>query len=85
MPGKKAGISVRLWISEDDQKLLRELSDNTQLSQVEIMTRILHSGVEAVSERGFLTLPLRFKIASPEDSGRHPRMALNEGKKKGTG
>jgi hypothetical protein len=45
---------------------LKALAEKTQLSQVEIMTRILHSGIETVHERGFLTLPLKFLIAEQE-------------------
>jgi hypothetical protein len=62
MPSKKPGYSVRLWVSNDDLEKLKGLADRTEITQVEIMTRIMHAGVEAVSQTGVLTLPLRFEI-----------------------
>jgi hypothetical protein len=60
MPSKKPGNSVRLWVSNEDLERLKAISERTELTQVEIMTRILHAGVEAIYRQDFLTLPLRF-------------------------
>lgn len=63
MPAKKPGYSVRLWVTNEDLERLKKLSEVTELSQVEIMTRILHAGVVACANNGNrIALPLSFEI-----------------------
>jgi len=47
-----------------DIESLKKLSEETKLSQVELMTRILHSGINAIVDNGYrLHLPLKFALS----------------------
>lgn len=63
MPTKPiAGYTVRVWITNADLDRLKSLSEATELSQSELMTRIMHAGIEAVSVANRLSIPLRFRL-----------------------
>lgn len=63
MPKKplKAGYSVRAWVTLEDLERYKKLAEATGMPQSEIMTRILHAGIEALSEER-LVLPLQFSV-----------------------
>lgn len=59
----KAGYSVRVWLSNDDLERFKNLSEKTDLAQTEIMTKMLHAGMQAVVDDGFrLNLPVEFEV-----------------------
>lgn len=80
MPKKPiAGYSVRAWVTKEDLERFKDLSEATGMQQSEIMTRILHAGIEALSEKR-LTLPLQFTLKSEETptDRRASRVILND-------
>ena len=72
MPAKKPGNSVRLWISNEDLEHLKALSEVTEVTQTELMTKILHSGIKAIVENNYrLMLPLTFKMVDGHGESAH--------------
>jgi hypothetical protein len=67
VPIKKPSYGVKVWIGSEDIERLQKLAEVTGLSQVELMSRIVHSGVTAIAEAGFrLSLPLNFEMKEAE-------------------
>jgi hypothetical protein len=65
VPSKKPSYGVKLWIDSADLAHLKKLSERTGLPQTEIMSRIVHSGIEALTKAGYrLNLPLVFNMGS---------------------
>lgn len=62
---------MRMWISPEDIEKLRQTAERTGLSQVEIASQVLHAGIEAISERGSLSFPMRFAFREEEETPRY--------------
>lgn len=61
---QKKGKPARLYILEDDEKLLDKLSQQTGVAQTTIMTLIVSAGLKCCAENGYrLPLPLKFEMA----------------------
>ncbi len=56
------GTTRRVNLSDSDLQMLKEISDSTNLSQVELLTQMVHAAIGCVHENGKrLTFPLRFE------------------------
>jgi hypothetical protein len=56
--------TLRLYLSNDDLKALGELTESLEISQTEVLSRLVASGIRACVEAGNrMPLPLKFKIA----------------------
>lgn len=59
---------MRLWLWNEDIQIVQEIAELTGLSQVEIMSQVMHAGISAIKERKTLILPLTFAIVDAEKS-----------------
>jgi len=65
---QKKGKPARLYILEDDEKLLDKLAEHTGLAQTSVMTFLISAGLKACAEIGYrLPLPLKFQIVNGSD------------------
>lgn len=71
MTTEKKGTAARLYIGDAEIKILKELSEATNLSQTMVMSQIVTAGLRACAEAGNrLPLPLSFQIVGPNDPWR---------------
>lgn len=56
------GNTRRAYLSDEDMELLKQISVATGLSQVEVLTQVIHAGLGAIEDNGRrISLPLRFE------------------------
>jgi hypothetical protein len=71
---EKAGYSVRVWVNNEDLERYKKLSERTDLAQTEIMTKVIHAGIEALIADGFrLNLPVEFEVKRENYALNEPR------------
>lgn len=60
------GTSRRVWISDADLNRLSQASEKTNLSQVEILSQIVHGALVSIEQSDYrLTFPVRFAPNTP--------------------
>lgn len=75
MPESTKGNTLRLYLRDEELKQLGKLTDTLEISQTEIMGRIMSAGIRAIVRNGNkMPLPLKF-IIPHDDTG---RFELNE-------
>jgi 2,4-dienoyl-CoA reductase-like NADH-dependent reductase (Old Yellow Enzyme family) len=70
--GAIKGTSRRVWMSDPDLQKLKKISEAIRLGQTELLSQIIHAGLEAIGtdEHIRLELPLRFTPIRHVDSAR---------------
>ena len=64
MANSTKGNSLRLYLRDEDLKALSALTEALEISQTEVMSRIMTAGIRALAEQGNrMPLPLRFEVA----------------------
>jgi hypothetical protein len=68
---KIKGTSRVVWMGDDEIKILQTTSDNVDLPQTQVLSRIVSAGLKAIASTGNrLDLPLKFNVVKTEDSAR---------------
>jgi Na+-translocating ferredoxin:NAD+ oxidoreductase RnfC subunit len=65
---ERPGYQLRVWLNTADLEALKKISDYTETPQTELLNRIAHAGLAALSDAGKLALPLRFKVISDDSN-----------------
>jgi hypothetical protein len=64
MAAPTKGNTVRLYLRDEELEALQQLTEALEISQTEIMGRIMTAGIRALKEAGNrMPLPLRFQVA----------------------
>ena len=64
---KTKGTARNLYLSDRDLQHLQAVSTAVEMTQVQVLSRIVHAGLEALAAEGNrLPLPLRFAIVVPQ-------------------
>ena len=62
--GQTKGNVLRLYLRDEDLEGLKAITEAVEISQTEVMSRIMTAGIRALREAGNrLPLPLKFKVA----------------------
>jgi hypothetical protein len=70
--------TFRLYLNEEDTSLMTKASEVTELSQAELMSKLMSAALRAVAQNAFrFPLPLKFQIL--ETLQEHPTK-LNKGR-----
>ncbi len=58
------GTTLRLYLRDEDVAALQQLTEALEISQTEVMSRIMTAGIRALKEAGNrMPLPLRFNVS----------------------
>ena len=64
---KTKGTARNLYLSDRDLHHLQAVSTAVEMTQVQVLSRIVHAGLEALAAEGNrLPLPLKFHIIEPQ-------------------
>jgi hypothetical protein len=69
MPNQTKGNTLRLYLRDEDLQALGQLTEALEISQTEVMSRIMAAGIRSLMENGKrMPLPLKFRIAEGLDA-----------------
>jgi hypothetical protein len=67
MSDEKKPTTFRVYLGDDDEALLREICNYTELGQTELLSKIAVSGIRAIMANSrHVSLPLRFVVETQE-------------------
>lgn len=74
MPAHTKGLALRVYVRDAELHSLRQLTEEFEIPQTEIMSRILSSGIRALREAGNrMPLPLKFEIVDCDKPAAYPK------------
>lgn len=64
MANQTKGNVLRLYIKDEDLRILQAITEAVEIPQTEVMSRIMTAGLRALKEAGNrLPLPLKFQVS----------------------
>jgi hypothetical protein len=73
----RPGYQLRVWITNEDLAILKRFAEETESQQTEILTRIVHAGLQGIKNEKHLILPLKFTLLKNDT---HSDLHANEKK-----
>jgi hypothetical protein len=73
MAAQTKGNVLRLYVKDEDLEGLKAITEAVEISQTEVMSRIMTAGIRALREAGNrLPLPLKFQVLECTPERPHP-------------